>query len=444
MAGLVIHGGRVISPEDGLDGELDVWVEDGIIRAVAREPSVSGGERLDAAGQIVCPGLMDIHVHLREPGGEESETIATGLAAAVAGGFTSICAMPNTRPVNDCPELTHYMIAKAQTLGLARLFPIAAVSLASQGETLTDFASLIQAGAVAFSDDGRPVKTAGLMQRALEQSRTLNAPIIDHCEDLSVSAGGVVNAGEAALKLGVKGIPKAAEDVCVARDLVLAAATDAHVHIAHVSTAGAVEMIRVAKRHGVHVTCEAMPHHFTLTEEEVVRQGANAKMNPPLRSARDREALLAGLADGTIDVIATDHAPHAAALKSRRLEEAPFGVIGLETALGLAITQLVEPGCITLQRLVELLGIRPARIIGKPPGRLRPGETADITVFDPRAEWVYRASEGRSKSQNSPFDGWTLRGAATATIVGGKVVYRRLPGLTAGMPALQRGQSLGS
>jgi len=425
MATLLIHGGRVISPEDGLDGALDVWVEDGKIRAVAPGIAAPAGEVFNARGLVVCPGFIDLHVHLREPGGEESETLETGLAAAAAGGFTAVCPMPNTRPVNDRPELTQAMIAKSRSFGLSRVFPIAAVSLASEGETLTDFAALLAAGAVAFSDDGRPVKTAGLMKRALEQAGNLGAPVIDHCEDLSVTAGGVINAGEVARRLGVKGVPNASEDVCVARDLVLAGATGAHVHLAHLSTACAVEMVRAAKRHGIRVTCEVTPHHFTLTEEEVSRQGANAKMNPPLRSARDRDAVLEGLADGTIDVIATDHAPHAAALKARPIEEAAFGVTGLETALGLGIAQLVEPGRISLPRLVELFTSRPARIIGQPHGRLRVGDAADITVFDPQREWTYRVAEGRSKSRNSPFDGWKLRGAVAATIVGGKIVYRR-------------------
>src|SRR5487761_24383 len=306
MTTLLIKGGRVISPEDGLDAELDVWVEDGKIRAVAPGVSKPAGEVFDAHGLVVCPGFIDLHVHLREPGGEESETLETGLAAAAAGGFTAVCPMPNTQPVNDRPELTQAMIAKVRSLGLARVFPIAAVSPASEGETLTDFAALLAAGAVAFSDDGRPVKTSGLMKRALEEAGKLGAPVIDHCEDLSLTSGGIINAGEAARRLGLKGAPGASEDVCVARDLVLAGAAGSHVHLAHLSTACAVEMVRAAKRRGVRVTCEATPHHFTLTEEEVARQGANAKMNPPLRSAQDRDAILEGLADGTIDAIATD------------------------------------------------------------------------------------------------------------------------------------------
>ncbi|MGH9355982.1 MAG: dihydroorotase [Terriglobia bacterium] len=425
MATLLIQGGRVISPADELDAELDVWVDGGKIRAVAHGIWAPAAEVFNARGLVVSPGFIDLHVHLREPGGEESETLETGLAAAAAGGFTAVCPMPNTRPVNDQPELTRAMIAKALDAGLSRLLPIAAVSLGNEGAALTDFAALHAAGAVAFSDDGRPVRTAGLMKQALEEAGRLGVPIIDHCEDLSVTGSGTINAGEIARRLGLKGVPNASEDVCVARDLVLAGATGSHVHLAHLSTACAIEMVRAAKRRGVHVTCETTPHHFTLTDEEVARQGANAKMNPPLRSAQDRDAILEGLADGTIDAIATDHAPHAAALKAGLIEAAAFGVTGLETALGLALTELVHSGRISLPRLVELLSAGPARIIGQPQGRLRAGDAADITVFDPQREWTYRASEGKSKSHNSPFDGWKLRGAVAATMVSGDIVYRQ-------------------
>ncbi len=451
---LWIRGGRVISPADGLDRELDVLVEDGLIVALAPGIAVEAAETLDARGLVVSPGFVDLHVHLREPGGEESETIATGLAAAVAGGFTAVCPMPNTRPVNDSPEATQAMIEKARQAGLARIFPIAAASIRSEGEELTDFAALQTAGAVAFSDDGRPVKTPGLMRQALERARALGMVIIDHCEDLTVSAGGAINAGAIAVKLGLKGVPNASEDVCVARDLALVAETGARLHIAHISTAGAVEMARAAKARGAPVSCEVTPHHFTLTDEDVERYGASAKMNPPLRTARDRDAVLAGLVDGVIDAIATDHAPHSPRLKSQPLATAPFGVTGLETALGLAITRLVEPGLIDLICLINLMSVRPAQILRLPLGRLRPGELADLTVFDPKREWTYRAAEGKSKSRNSPFDGWKLRGAVIATIVGGKIVYRaagaptagfdRLPGLTAGTPALHSGHSEGS
>jgi dihydroorotase len=426
MGSILIKGGRVLSPEDGLDGELDVRVEDGVIREIGPNLGGSVDETLDAHGNVVAPGFVDIHVHFREPGGEFSETLETGLAAAVAGGFTAVSTMANTKPVIDRPELVRAQIEKARMLGLARLFPVAAVSMASQGESLTDFAALVAAGAVAFSDDGRPVKTAGLLRRALERTRDLGVPISDHCEDPSLSAGGVMNEGLVAAQLGVRGIPNSSEDVCVARDLVMAEATGGRLPIAHLSTAGALDMVRQAKRRGVRVTCEVTPHHFALTEEAVLAHGTNAKMNPPLRSAVDVEAIHAGIADGTVDAIATDHAPHAPELKAKPLAaDAPFGIIGLESALGLALTELVHTGLISLWHLVLLLSSNPARLINQPLGRLQAGGAADITLFDPGLEWVYRAAEDRSKSRNSPFDGRTLRGAATVTIVAGRIVYRR-------------------
>ena len=426
MASILIKGGRVLSPEDHLDGMLDVRVEDGVIREIASNLAGGADETLDARGNVVAPGLIDIHVHLREPGGEASETLSSGLAAAVAGGFTAVATMPNTKPVMDRPELVAAQIDKARQLGLARVFPVAAVSMASEGESLTDFAALVAAGAVAFSDDGRPVKTAGLLRRALELSRELGTPISDHCEDPSLSAGGLINEGRVAEKLGVRGIPNASEDVCVARDLVMAEATGGHLHVAHLSTAGALEMVRQAKRRGLRVTCEVTPHHFTLTDEAVLAHGSNAKMNPPLRSAADVEAIRAGIADGTVDAIATDHAPHAADLKAKPLGAgAPFGIIGLETALGLALSELVHTGLISLWHMVSLFSSNPARIIRRPLGRLQVGGAADVTLFDPDLAWTYRASEGRSKSRNTPFDGRTFRGAVTATIVAGSIVYRR-------------------
>ncbi len=425
MASLLIIRGRVISPEDDLDGEFDVLIEDGVIRQIAPRLSVRADEVFDARGQVVAPGFVDLHVHLREPGGEVSETLETGLRTAVAGGFTAVCPMPNTRPMNDRPEITRATIEKASHLGLARVFPIAAVSLGSEGEALADFAALLAAGAVAFSDDGRPVKTAGLMRDAMARVRELGVPIIDHCEDLTLSAGGAVNEGPAAERLGLKGIPSSSEEVVVARDLILAEATGAHLHLAHLSTARAIEMVRVTKRRGVRVTCEVTPHHFTLTDEAVIESGSNAKMNPPLRSAEDVEAVLAGIVDGTVDCIATDHAPHAPEIKQKPLADAPFGVIGLETALGLALTRLVHPGKISLWHLISLLSGQPARVINQLSGRLKVGGPADITVFDPNLEWTYKVAESRSKGRNSPFGGWKLKGAVTATIVAGRMVYRR-------------------
>ena len=426
MPSLLINGGRVLSPEDNLDGILDIRIEDGLICDIGSDLAGGADETIDARGNIVAPGFVDIHVHFREPGGEASETLKTGLEAAVAGGFTAVCTMPNTKPVIDQPELVAAQIETARKLGLARIFPVAAVSLGSQGEILTDFVALKAAGAVAFSDDGRPVKTAGLLRQALELSRELGVPISEHCEDASLSANGVVNEGPVADKLGVRGIPNCSEDVCAARGVTVSEATNAHLHVAHLSTTGALELVRQAKRRGLRVTCEVTPHHFALCDEAVLAYGTNAKMNPPLRSAADVEAIRAGIADGTVDAIATDHAPHAADLKAKPLDAgAPFGIIGLETALALTLRELVHPGLISLWHMISLLSSNPARIINQPLGRLRVGGFADVTLFDPDLAWTYRASEGRSKSRNTPFDGQAFRGAVTATIVNGNIVYRR-------------------
>jgi dihydroorotase len=426
MSSLLIKSGHVISPEDQLDGEFDVLVEDGVIRQIAPQISIAADEILEAAGQVVSPGFVDIHVHLREPGGEISETLETGLAAAVAGGFTAVCPMPNTKPIIDRPELVRTMIEKAQRVGLARVLPIAALSMASQGESLTDFAKLVAAGAVAFSDDGKPVKTAGLLRRALEMSSELNALIMDHCEDPSLSSVGIVNEGPVSRQLKLRGLPSAAEDVAVARDLIVAESMAARLHVCHVSTARSIELVRLAKRRGIRVTCEATPHHFTLTDQAVLEHGTNAKVNPPLRSPQDVEAVVDGLRDGTVDAIASDHAPHAPELKAKPLSsDAPFGLIGLETALGLALTQLVHTGKISMWHLISLMSTNPARIVNQPYGRLSVGGPADITIFDPQLEWTYQTATGRSKSRNSPFDGWKLKGAVIATVVGGRVVYRR-------------------
>jgi dihydroorotase len=428
MPSLLIQGGRVISPADGLDAKLDVLVQDGVIRALAPALDAPGAEVVDARGLVVSPGFIDLHVHLREPGGEASETLDTGLSAAVAGGFTAVCPMPNTRPVIDRPEAVRFEIDRACQLNLARVYPIAAVTLGSEGEALADLPALAAAGAAAFSDDGRPVKTAGLVRAALASARKLDVPLMEHCEDLSLSAGGVVNEGQIAERLGLKGIPPSSEEVCLARDLVLAAETGARLHMAHLSTAGSLAMVREARARGVRVTAEVTPHHFVLTAEAVLRYGTAAKMNPPLRSARDVEAILGGLADGTIDAIATDHAPHAPELKARPLGEAPFGVIGLETAFGLAMTFLVHHGRVSLADLIRLLSVNPARIIRRPGGTLRVGAPADLTLFDPDCEWIYSAAQGRSRSRNSPFDGWKLKGVVVATVVEGRVAYRRATG----------------
>ncbi len=425
MARLLIKGGRVVSPADALDGELDILIEGGTIRRIAPDLSASADTVLDARGQIVSPGFVDLHVHFREPGDAASETLHTGLAAAVAGGYTAVCPMPNTWPVIDRPELTQAMVEKARHLGLARLFPIAAASVASEGAQLADFQALKQAGAVAFSDDGRPIKTAALLRHALEEAREVGARIIDHCEDPALSAGGSINAGPVAERLKLRGISNTSEEACVERDLEICEATGGALHVAHLSTARALRMVRAAKRRGVHVTCEVTPHHFALTEEAVERSGANAKMNPPLRSAADREAILEGLADGVVDAIATDHAPHAPDRKAKPIADAPFGVIGLETALAVTLRELVHPGRISLARMIELMSSAPARLINQPLGGVKEGGPADLTIFDPDLEWTYDAAQGRSKSRNSPFDGWKFRGAVTCTVVAGKIAYHR-------------------
>ena len=422
---LLIRGGRVLSPEDGLDGEMDVLAVDGKIQEIAPRLPASADQILDAKGQVVAPGFIDIHVHLREPGGEISETLESGLRAAVAGGFTGVCPMPNTRPVNDNPELTRQLIERAKSLGLARVFPIAAVTLGSEGKKLTDFRALMEAGAVGFSDDGKPVRTAPLMKQALAKAKELRVPVIDHCEVPELSAGGVINEGEVSKHLGLRGIPNSSEDRCVERDLEMAEATGGHLHVAHLSTAGAIRMVQEAKRRGIHATCEVTPHHFTLTEEAVAEYGTNAKMNPPLRSRDDLEAVLEAIEEGAVDVIVTDHAPHAPELKAQPMAQAPFGITGLETSFALAMKELVHSGRISIGQLILLFSSSPARLINQPLGRITTGGAADLTVFDPALEWTYLAKQGFSKSWNSPFDGWKFRGAVTATIVAGRMVYQR-------------------
>ncbi|MCL5006174.1 MAG: dihydroorotase [Acidobacteria bacterium] len=425
MPSLLIKGGRLLSPEDALDGELDLLADGGKVQAIAPRIRASADQVIEAGGQFISPGFIDTHVHLREPGGEISETLETGLLAAVAGGFTSVCPMPNTRPVNDNPALTRHLIERARSLGLARVFPIAAVTLGSEGKSLADFKALVAAGAIGFSDDGKPVRTASLMKEALERTKELDVSIIDHCEVPELSAGGVINEGKFSARLGLKGIPNIAEDRCVERDLEMAEVTGGHLHVAHLTTAGAVALVRDAKRRGVHTTCEVTPHHFTLTDAAVAQYGANAKMNPPLRSADDLEAVLAAIQDGTVDVIVTDHAPHAPELKAKPMAQAPFGVTGLETSFALAMKQLVHSKRISLAQLILLFSSNPARLIHQPLGRIKVGGTADLTLFDPDLEWTYLAKEGFSKSRNSPFDGWEFRGAVTSTIVAGRIVYKR-------------------
>ena len=405
---------------------MNILVEDGKVAAwlKASDGAPEGCEVIDAGGLLVAPGFIDMHVHLREPGHEHKESIASGCAAAVAGGWTSVCPMPNTNPVNDNAAITRYMIEQAEKTGLANVFPIGAITKSSDGSELAEMGEMKAAGAVAVSDDGRPVPSAGIMRRAMQYAADFALPVIDHCEDKSLSTGGVMHEGKMSLLLGLKGLPALGEEIDVVRDILLARDTGAHVHIAHISTAGAVEAVRRAKNEGLSVTCEVAPHHFTLTDSAVEGYDTNTKMAPPLRSEEDRQAILAGLSDGTIDAIATDHAPHHADEKSLEYDRAPFGITGLETAVGLAFTELVHKGVIDLVRLVELCSTNPARILslaGR--GTLAPGSVADITILDPDRVWTFNLNDSRSKSKNSPFDGREFRGRTRATIVNGRVVF---------------------
>jgi len=422
---LLIKGGRVIDPASKLDRTADVLLVEGKVAEVgARVAAPEGAEVLDAKGCVVAPGFVDLHVHLREPGREDVETIATGARAAAAGGFTSVCAMPNTDPVTDNQAAVGFIVSQARRAGTARVYPIGAVSLGQKGEQLAEFGELVGAGAVAVSDDGRPVATAHLMRTALEYALTFGIPVIDHCEDVSLSAGGAMHEGLVATRLGLKGIPRSAEDVIVARDLQLAELTGGHVHLAHCSTAGAVAMVRTAKSRGVRVTAEVTPHHFALTDAACAGYDTHAKMNPPLREAADVAALRDGLADGTIDCIATDHAPHHYDAKEQEFDNAPFGVVGLETALGVAMTELVEGGVLDLPALVHRLATRPAEIAHLPAGTLAKGAAGDVVVFDPAAAWTVDPARFFSKSRNTPFAGRKLKGVVRWTVVGGVVVHR--------------------
>ena len=425
MKPLLIRGGRVIDPASKLDRTADVLLVEGKVAEVgARVVAPEGAEVLDAKGCVVAPGFVDLHVHLREPGREDVETIATGARAAAAGGFTSVCAMPNTDPVTDNQAAVGFIVSQARRAGTARVYPIGAVSLGQKGEQLAEFGELVGAGAVAVSDDGRPVATAHLMRTALEYALTFGIPVIDHCEDVSLSAGGAMHEGLVATRLGLKGIPRSAEDVIVARDLQLAELTGGHVHLAHCSTAGAVAMVRTVKSRGVRVTAEVTPHHFALTDAACAGYDTHAKMNPPLREAADVAALRDGLADGTIDCIATDHAPHHYDAKEQEFDNAPFGVVGLETALGVAVTELVEGGVLDLPALVHRLATRPAEIAHLPAGTLAKGAAGDVVVFDPAAAWTVDPARFFSKSRNTPFAGRKLKGVVRWTVVGGAVVHR--------------------
>ncbi len=425
---LLITGGHLIDPTEGQNSGKNLLIENGKVAAWLgqNETAPEDAEVFDATGLIVAPGFIDLHVHLREPGQEHKETIASGCAAAVAGGWTSVCPMPNTSPINDNAAITRYMIEQAERAGLANVFPVGAITKSSDGRELAEMGEMKAAGAVAVSDDGRPVSNAGIMRRAMEYAKDFDLPVVDHCEDKSLSSGGVMHEGKISLLLGLKGMPALAEEIDAVRDIILAKEIGAHIHIAHISTKGAIEAVRRAKNEGINVTCEVTPHHFTLTDKAVEGYDTNTKMSPPLRSEEHLAAILEAIKDGTIDAIATDHAPHHSDEKTLEYDRAPMGITGLETAIGLAFSELVHKGIIDLVRLVEMCASNPARIFKlKERGTLKVGSIADITILDSDLQWTYKNADSKSKSKNSPFDNWNFTGAAVATIVGGKVVYRR-------------------
>ena len=421
---LLIQNGRVLDPASRTDAALDVLLSgDRIVQLGAGLAVPGGADVFDAKGMIVAPGFIDLHCHLREPGQELSETIETGTRSAARGGFTALCCMPNTQPVNDTASVTRGIVERAAASGVVHVWPIGAVSVGSKGEALAEIAAMKDAGIVAVSDDGKPVATSRLMRQVMEYCDSIGLPVIDHCEDPSLAAGGVMREGPHSLRLGLKGIPAQSESICVGRDVELAQLTGAALHIAHMSTTRSLEHVRYAKKHGWRVTCEVTPHHFTLADEDV-RYNTNYKMNPPLASRDDRDALIAGLADGSVDAIATDHAPHHPASKDVEFDRAPFGILGFETALALALRELVQKNKITLMRLVELFTTGPARVLGIE-RKIAAGQPADLTIFSTDHKWTYRVNDSPSKSRNSPFDGAAFTGAPMATIVAGRVAYQR-------------------
>jgi len=419
---LLIRNARVIDPANTLDAVADILIDGGVIKQVGPRLAADGAEVLEATGKVVCPGFIDIHTHLREPGYEYKETVATGTRAAAAGGFTAVCCMANTDPVNDNGSITEYILDRARTEGTVHVYPIGAVTRGLRGEELAELAELADSGCVAFSDDGRCVMNAALYRRAMEYTLPFGTPLISHAEDDALSRDGVMNEGVVSTELGLPGVPAAAEEAVVARDIILAELTGAHVHIAHLSTAGAVRLVRDAKARGVRVTAEVTPHHLVLTEEAVRSFDPNTKMSPPLRSKRDTEALLEALTDGTIDCIATDHAPHALSEKEGEYDRAAFGVVGLETAVAVLLDRLVRPGLLPLDTLVARLSRDPARLLNLPGGTLAPGTRADVTILDLERELTVDPPRFQSKSRNTPFAGWRLRGGPWMTIVSGKRV----------------------
>ncbi len=422
---LLIRNGRVIDPHSKTDAKLDVLIDGERIVEVAAPAGLTRGrdaEVFDATGLVVAPGFIDMHVHLREPGQENSETIETGTLAAARGGFTAVCCMPNTKPVNDNAAITRFIVDRAKAHGHVRVWPIGAASVGSKGEVIADIAAMRDAGIVAVSDDGKPIATAKLARQVMDYCRSLELPVIEHAEDVSLAAGASMREGLVSTRLGLAGMPAAAESVCVARDVQVAELTGGRLHIAHLSAKGSLDQVRYAKENGLHVTCEVTPHHFTLIDEDVTYD-SRFKMNPPLAAREDREELWRGLADGTVDAIATDHAPHEPALKDVEFDKAPFGILGFDTAMGLTLEQLVHTGKISLLRMVELFTTGPARVLGKE-RKLASGEPADVTIFSIDRPWTYHVAETASKSRNSPFDGKSFKGGPVATIVGGKFVHK--------------------
>ena len=421
---LLIRGGRLVDPGRGVDEPMDLLIEGAKVARLGKNLKANGAAVLEAKGKVVCPGFVDLHVHLRTPGQEHKETIRSGSQAAVRGGFTTLCAMANTDPVVDSPAVVEYVKGEAAKVGLVNIRQMGAVTMGLKGETLTEMGQLQAAGVAGFSDDGMPVANAGVMRRALEYSRMTELPIISHCEDKALSGHGVAHEGKTAMRLGLAGIPSEAETVMIARDILLAEGTGGRLHVAHVSTSTGVELIRAAKKRGVRVTAEVTPHHLALTEEALTTYDARFKMNPPLRDQRDLEALREGLRDGTIDAVATDHAPHSLAEKEVDLAQAPFGVVGLETALAVLMAELVHRGAVTLPQLIAALTSQPAQAMGIDRGTLAQGSTADVAILDPEKDWVVEAGSFASKGMNSPFLGWRVKGRVTDVLVAGKPVYR--------------------
>jgi dihydroorotase len=422
---VLLRGGTLVDPSQKLNEVGDLLIADGEIVGIGRTiEAVDDAETIECEGLIVSPGFIDVHCHLREPGREDVETVATGARAAAAGGFTAVCAMPNTDPVTDNQAAVGFIVRQAQRAAAARVYPIGAISLGQEGKVLAEFGEMVGAGAIAVSDDGKPVASAQLMRTALEYARTFKIPVIDHCEEPTLAAGGAMNEGIVSAQLGLKGVPAEAEEIMVIRDILLARLTGGHVHLAHMSTRGSVELIRWGKDRGINVTAEVCPHHLSLTEESVRGYNTNAKMNPPLRTADDVDALRDAVKEGTIDLIATDHAPHHYDEKEREFADAPNGIVGLETAIAVIVTNLVEKGYLGFSDLVDRMSCTPARIFNLPGGSLKRGSAADVTVFDPAARWKVDPSEFLSKGRNSPYAGMTLVGRATCTIVAGSVVYR--------------------